>query len=288
MPRVRKTTQQYIADLISKDLAYIVPNKEYQQMIENLEHLCTKCSHIWIAKPVNILKSKGCPNCHSHRNKKTHTSYLVELKDKGIVYAPLEKYINNITPILHRCNAGHEWSVRPNAILSGHGCPSCSPNRRKTSEEYKLQLKSKNIDFIILEEYTNAKTPILHQCLKGHTWSPSPSNVLRGQGCPSCSATGFDPKKPATLYYLKITSKSGIYYKIGITNTTVARRFSRDANNALIDILYEEYYSVGADAYLVEQEILKEHKDKRVTVPSLLKSKGNTELFLEDVLGLDW
>lgn len=219
--------------------------------------------------------------------KKTHNQYVQELLNKNILYSPKELYINSATPILHECLNGHEWSIRPNHILSGINCPKCSPNRRKTTEEYKKDLLMKNINFIVLEPYLNARTPILHQCSYGHQWRPTPDNTLKGQGCPSCSILGFDPGKPAMLYYIKIISyHQEVYYKVGITNNSVEKRFSHDKDK-IVQILMQKHFALGSEARLEEQSILKKYKDKRVKITDFLKSGGNTELFETDILGLD-
>ena len=135
-----------------------------------------------------------------------------------------------------------------------------------------------------MEEYINSKTKILHKHkICGLEWRVMPSNILRGQGCPKCIKSGFDPSKPAILYYLSV--KQGEAYKIGITNLSVSERYS---NEELQDItIIEEWeFENGQEAYKKEQEILKRYKHLRYKGEGLLKS-GNTELFLFDVLGLN-
>lgn len=61
-------------------------------------------------------------------------------------------------------------------------------SRKKTHEEYVAELADINKNITVLEEYINAKTPILHQCnLDGYIWSISPNNALNGTGCPMCA-----------------------------------------------------------------------------------------------------
>ncbi len=105
-----------------------------------------------------------------------------------------------------------------------------------------------------------------------------PKVHLSGSGCPQCAITGFNPAKPAILYYLyHIKSK---YFKSGITNRTLKERFGLRLNEfEIIDI---EKFSIGADAYKKEQELLIEHTEHRVTLDSFL-GNGGTEFFDEDV-----
>ena len=67
--------------------------------------------------------------------------------------------------------------------------PSKRNNKRKTTEEYKEELKIKNYNIEVLEEYINAKTKILHRCFNGHIFKAYPSNILKGHGCKICSQT---------------------------------------------------------------------------------------------------
>lgn len=59
--------------------------------------------------------------------------------------------------------------------------------RKKTNTDFINEIKDKFGDeYLFLEKYKNAKTPILcrHKC--GHEWYISPTNILQGKGCPKC------------------------------------------------------------------------------------------------------
>lgn len=155
-----------------------------------------------------------------------------------------------------------------------------------THEEYERKLLELEAECYPVDKYVTSKIPIRHACTEGHEWLARPSNVLKGSGCPSCAYYGFNPDKPAILYYIKVTSDAHKYYKIGITNRTILARFSRETDKN-IEILLEKTFVLGSEAYLEEQDILYKYRDKRIVVNNFLKSKGNTELFAEDVLGLD-
>ena len=57
----------------------------------------------------------------------------------------------------------------------------------KTHEQYEQELFEKEIDFLPLESYTLAHNKILHECINGHQFYESPSNILRGRRCLVCS-----------------------------------------------------------------------------------------------------
>jgi hypothetical protein len=59
--------------------------------------------------------------------------------------------------------------------------------KKKTHEEYLQEIKDKHLDIEVLENYDGAKKPILHKCKNNHIWMATPTNILRGHGCPDCS-----------------------------------------------------------------------------------------------------
>ena len=60
-------------------------------------------------------------------------------------------------------------------------------SKKKTHEEYVMELKIKNPNLEVVDTYIDAKTKITHKCnLDGYEWLISPNNVLRGHGCPMC------------------------------------------------------------------------------------------------------
>ena len=123
----------------------------------------------------------------------------------------------------------------------------------------------------------------LEICHAHGVFSTYPDTLRKGHGCPKCSRYGFQKDKPAVLYYLSV--KNGTAFKIGITNRTVAERYT---NEELLDItlLKEWYFDVGQEAYDMEQSIIKQYKEFKYKGKKLLKS-GNTELFFLDVLDLN-
>lgn len=97
------------------------------------------------------------------------------------------------TKIKHRCLI-HDlyWDCTPNNILSGVGCPKCkqekiNKKKYKSHECYVKQLKKINSNIIVIEKYIDAKTLILHKCIKHNVeWKALPTNMLKGCGCPQC------------------------------------------------------------------------------------------------------
>lgn len=61
--------------------------------------------------------------------------------------------------------------------------------KRKTHQEFLVDIGNKNPNIIVLNTYVNSKININIKCkICGHLWSTRPNNLLNGQGCPKCSA----------------------------------------------------------------------------------------------------
>jgi len=134
--------------------------------------------------------------------------------------------------------------------------------------------------------YKGSQQPILHECINGHRVYKRPNDLFSGYGCPDCTNHGFDNNSPAVVYYIKINKDNETYYKIGVTNSSVIKRFSADRDK-IIKIIKEWPFEKGSEAKYFEQQTLKEFTSQRVHIPNWLKSNGNTELFELDVLNLD-
>ena len=164
-----------------------------------------------------------------------------------------------------------------------------APNRvDKTPAEYEQELLDKELEYwtTIPYSYVNSYTKISHSCAAGHQWLVEPHSILRGKGCPVCAINGFNPNKPAILYYIKLSDGVSTYYKIGITNNTLKDRFPLTSDREKIKkILLQKQYKIGQDAKDEELKILRKFKNDRSYCDFI--TSGNTEVFERDVLNLD-
>lgn len=77
--------------------------------------------------------------------------------------------------------------------------------RKKTTEEFVLQLVQRNPDVLVIGEYTGSKNKIEVQCKKcGNEWASTPTNLLSGYGCPRCYGT---PKKTNKEFVAELRKK---------------------------------------------------------------------------------
>lgn len=128
----KRTHTEYENELFEKEVN-IWPLEVYQGANVAILHECI-CGNRYYSAPSNILKSKHCVKCANTAKRKSIDLYKSQLpKDIEFIH---DKYINTDTAMLHKhITCGTEWLVRPNDILSGKGCPTCSIKGFKYSEE---------------------------------------------------------------------------------------------------------------------------------------------------------
>lgn len=136
-----------------------------------------------------------------------------------------------------------------------------------------------------LVEYKSAHTPVIIICPEhGVTEQRARDHLKRRPLC--CAETGFDRNKPAILYYVRIKREGDSpLYKIGITNNSLARRYSV-TDLQKIECIETVEFDRGEDAYDLEQLYLRDFKSDAYAGEDILQS-GNTEIFTRDILELD-
>lgn len=124
------------------------------------------------------------------RTKAHFIQLLAKVNDKIEV---LGNYVSSITKIKTKCNVcKHIWHAYPHNMLQGIGCPKCGTSRQAkkisfTTAEFKAKLSAINKDVIIVGEYVTSKIKIDAKCaICENGWESTPSNLLKGCGCPIC------------------------------------------------------------------------------------------------------
>lgn len=193
----KKTHEEYVKEVSVKNPTIEVIGKYIDAKTKILHH-CLIHDIFWNISPSNVLRGRGCKMCGSEKlhnfHQKTHEQYVKEVATTNPNITVLESYIDARTPILHMCKIHNiKWKIAPHGILSGHGCYKCKSEKiinknTKTHQQYIEELKIVNPDIIVLEDYVDSSTPILHKCLvDGYKWKISPLNTLSGRGCQKCS-----------------------------------------------------------------------------------------------------
>lgn len=241
------------------------------------------------------LNGRGCNECGileaANKHTRTTEQFIEEaIKIHGFKYGYDKTIYNKYNKkVIISCSEHGEFEQTPADHLQGCGCQTCAISN---SPQMKPKLLIKFIEeslsihgnFYTYNKvhYLGSNKKVIITCPIHGDWEQTPSNHIRGNGCPKCSKSGFNPNKPAILYYLKITTDTDkVFYKVGITNRTVNERFSLTELKK-IEIIKQRIYDNGQDALTKEREILQKYKEYKYHGPKILES-GNTELFIRDI-----
>lgn len=123
-------------------------------------------------------------------NKWTHGMFVDFVDKETEGFEVRGKYINNETKILiYHQECGRDFLIRPADFKRRKRCSPCNINKKKTTEEYKRQVKElSNDEYEVLEKYINDRTKILMKHKKcGHKWKQQPTHFIQGKRCPLCA-----------------------------------------------------------------------------------------------------
>ena len=243
---------------------------------------CLDCATEWLAHSVTVAHGgNGCPSC---RYKKVADSMILprEEWDRRAAAKRVEwvgdEPVWGMKKRAARClTCGHEWSVIPDSVYRASGCPACAPNAPVSREEQDRRAAAVSIEWVGEEPFSSVE-PHAARCLKcGWEFSPRPSNVSSGQGCPACSPRGFDPVAPATVYLMR--HDAGPFVKVGITGADPSTRLTVHGRRGW-EILGTWPIPVGRDAAVIEGRVVEWWQEcgaTRCTKDEIPKGDGWTE-----------
>ena len=298
-----------LEDFIEK--AAIIHNKKYGY----LKSVYTGCQGMIIINcPVeghgdflqtasDHLTGRGCSKCAGNKKYTTNEFIIKANEIHNNKYEYLKTvYVRNSDNVIITCKIHGDFSQSPNLHLSGSGCKKCAQNSRaKTIEKF---IQEANIihnftyDYSLFDYKTKRIKSIIICKIHGNFLQTSDSH-LSGKGCPDCgkeksSLATYSNKffinhpemknKKAILYIVKFIYKTDVseFYKIGISQNTINRRFNDTGEFYLI----EEIFILNTNlfnAYYLEQKYLKEIRKTQVRPRNtILKNKGESECFFAD------
>jgi len=200
-------------------------------------------------------------------------------------------YIRNRDNVEIICPVHGSFWQSPRTHKEGGNCPQCAikmmaKGKQLTTEEAIAKFAAvhgSKYDYSGVQ-YSGMHNKVDITCPKHGKFTQTPTSHKKGSGCPRCGKYGFQPMRPAIMYYVRVDVGDSILYKIGITNRSVVERFGADMR--YITVLQTWDYELGADAYAAEQVIISLNAEFKYTGPNILAT-GNTELFTIDVGGFD-
>ena len=162
---------------------------KYTNSYTPIKHQCECGNDDWYPRPHGVLNGNLCRVCSYLKQRKTHDTYVYQVKLINSNIEILGEYIDYDTHIQHKCECGNDqWYPTPMTVLNGSVCKKCTVNRRtKSNEDYIEEVKYINKNIEVIGDYVNINIPIQHKCECGNTdWYPFPKSVLKGGKCRLC------------------------------------------------------------------------------------------------------
>jgi len=269
--------------------------------------------HEWKTAVGNRTHNKSnCPCCAGKKVSVTNSlqALIPEIAaewhpTKNGVLTPQQVVARSGKKVWWKCTKGpdHEWkTIVASRTHNESNCPCCSGQKVSVTNSLQTLFPEISAEWhptkngILTPEQivAHARKKVWWKCQKDpdHEWKAAVySRTDKSKiGCPSCAEYGFNPKKSALLYYIRIDVpiRKKPLYKIGITNNEVEYRIKsmgihEDVN---ITVLYKQKYTRGANARRRELQILEQNSTYKYRGKAVLKS-GHTEMFTRDVLRKD-
>jgi hypothetical protein len=237
--------------------------------------------------PVTHLNSThGCPKCaHVRLNDGRRLVTDEFLRRAREVHGDRYEYsqvqcVDSKSKVTIGCRKHGAFNQSAGEHLAGKGCRKCgteesSERQRQSLDDFihrAREVHGDKFDYALVE-YASARLKVRIVCPIHGVFEQTPGSHLK-QGCRKCADENLpgayslkvlhrDPelaRKPSVLYYLKFESDAGeLFYKVGITTTSVNKRFAGYAAAGYhIKKLGEVRLSL-LDAFEREQHLLKAH-----------------------------
>jgi hypothetical protein len=208
----------------------------------------------------------------------------------------LVEYKNARTKVKIICPIHGSWEQNPSSHLSGRGCLACGLTVNLDTKESFLVKAIKThgdcYDYSLVK-YKNTRTKIKIVCKEHGEFLQSPDSHLRGKGCAKCAseASGFTRTKfkdkciknnngLGILYVLECFNDIERFFKIGITSTSIKKRYG---GNVAMPYAYKVIDEIiGAPEYIYDLETkLHQLNKENHYVPSIPFGGYATECFKE-------
>ena len=202
------TTEEFIknAQAVHGD-RYDYSKVEYENTSKKICIICKEHGEFW-QTPYSHLNGHGCSKCAYEVERQRHIYSQEEIIEKlqslfgnrysyeKVVYKAMKVPITLVCHEKDKDGIEHgEFSMRPVNIFSSHQeCPKCYDDRRSRLQRKPLERfieEANRIHNGLYEyykvEYVNGRTKVCIVCpIHGDFWQ-SPTNHLKGKGCPYCS-----------------------------------------------------------------------------------------------------
>ena len=279
---------------------------------------CNICNKYFPQTPNKHFHGRGCPKCGHTKaglnGRNTLEDFIRISREKHGDKYNYDKvvYETNKSMVDIYCNDCHEYfPQRAVDHMSGYGCTTCgihkrSDAKRLTTETFIERAKAIHSDKYCYDdsEYTGSNRLLLIYCktCKDHFPQTPDGHIHMRSGCPKCALKlignhdGHPSIRtiPMRFYYVKLqleltNNEYLTLYKVGVTKSTITKRFrSSQKKGLIVKSLYEEIFEPGYEAYNKEQSILNNPEYTKFRYNgSLMIRDGFGECFNSDILGFD-
>ena len=196
----KKTTEQFIKE--AKEIhgeKYDYNLVDYKNCHTKVKIICKEHGLFEMTPSVHIHDKCGCPICGKLKQIKSQTDTLEEFikkarKTHGNKYDYSKSmYTTARKPIEIVCLEHGSFFQTPDNHIRGQGCPKCKNKKfkkaySKSNEQFiedARKVHGDKYDYSLVD-YKNNKTKVKIVCPKHGEFWQTPSNHIKGQGCPMC------------------------------------------------------------------------------------------------------
>ena len=180
--------------------------------------------HEWVVDVASRVRGRGCPICAGQRVLAGFNDLATlhpDLATQAVGWDPTTVRPGSGQKLPWRCALGHVWSATVNDRVVGTDCPYCT-GRRALAGFNDLatthpELAAEAHGWDPTTRSAGSDRRLRWRCaVCHHAWWSTVENRVKGSGCPSCADYGYNPSKPAWIYFLRHPRWD--LSQIGITN----------------------------------------------------------------------
>jgi len=302
---LKKTHSEFISELTVKNKHYREGKFDviglYKGVKDKIE--VRNKYGVCVVTPDTLLQGTQ-PNINSAKNP---SSYFInrakEVHGNKYDYSSVV-YTNSNSKVIINCPKHGNFKQAPSIHLHGYRCKKCGEEAcgiklAESTDGFIRKAKKVHGDKYFYDKvnYINNSTKVEIICEKHGVFTQIPYNHLKGYGCKKCvilegrRSLGFSPKSwlesaekspnfdSFKLYIIKCWNDEEVFYKVGITYTTIEKRFKRFPYKYTVALLYEGRCD---DMFKLEKSIHRRNKSSKY-IPKK-RFDGYTECFSE----IDW
>jgi len=175
---------KYIRQFVESVDGYKLLSDAYINSKTILEIQCIKC-HKFKMRWDCFQQGQRCPICCNESKRLSISEvkkYIESFKDYKLL---CKDYINNKTNLNMICPYGHVFKMNFDRFQQGQRCPVCYGNKKKTIEEIREFVESKEYK-LLSDTYINNSTKLDMICPDGHIFKMCWNNFMFGNRCPVC------------------------------------------------------------------------------------------------------